>query len=198
MVRKLVSHGLVVTSLALGGTALLAPSAAAVDMTVRVISLNGSGCPTGTVSVMTSGSALRLTYSSFLAEFGPDTPQTDYRRNCQATLRVTGPSGSRYAVRTANRSGYLVLPSNASATEKFSTYLSGQSGTVFTRVHSGPMDRLWSNENSVTPTVWSNCDTSQYLNVNEEARVTRGGAAARATGTMSVQQPVLYLLWQTC
>src|SRR5437868_14630846 len=73
-------------------TALPAAAAPAApdNVSIDVVSVNGSGCPAGTSSVVISDdkTAFTVFYSDFLASAGGNAPPTAFRKNCQISLRV--------------------------------------------------------------------------------------------------------------
>src|SRR5690348_12145286 len=70
------------------------------QVTVGVVTVNGSGCPAGTtaVDVSSDNTAFTVTYSSYLAQTGPQSAPTDIRKNCQLALKVHVPQGFTFAI----------------------------------------------------------------------------------------------------
>lgn len=204
MVRKLVVNGVAVTSLVLGGAAVLAPSATAVEMSVRVVAVIGAGCPAGTVgTTAVGGTTIELTHSSFMAEFGPGIPQDRSWSGCWVTMKVTGPTGSEFAVLQVYRYGSLRLPTGATATDQARAHFSGKyADYTFLRL-TGPVNTDWSRVHPVPASsrAWSGCDgTNPNLILDSGVEVQRGSgnASVLTTGFMSIQRQKVVLTWRNC
>jgi len=75
---------------------------------IDVVTVNGSGCPAGTaaVAVAEDNTAFTVTYSDYLAQVGVGAKPTDFRKNCQLSLRVHVPQGFTYAIAQADYRGF--------------------------------------------------------------------------------------------
>jgi hypothetical protein len=214
-----------VNVLALGGVAVavaLLPAAvepvpAAVSpaggLAVDVVTVNGSGCPAGTATVIASSdsSTFVVTYSSYTAQVGVGAKPTDIRKNCQLSLRITPPQGFTYAVTRVDYGGWAHLEAGASATAGASYYFQGGSATGYTSHGLGsPLDGAWqAADTSDTPGLASlgspPCGAQRNLNIDTELRVDAGTSNPDTTTsyvTMDTTRggfhSVYHLAWQQC
>jgi hypothetical protein len=181
-------------ALALGGAvaALLASSVSAQaashqepsdhppeKITIEPQTINGSGCPKDTAAVATAhdNTAFTVTYSQYLAEVGPSSKPTDFRKNCQINLRISIPQGFTYAISRVDYRGFAHLQSGASGMEKASFYFTGSPQTE-SRSHTfqGPYSDNWqtSDVTEEANLVWAPCGEKKNLNINTELRVNAG------------------------
>src|ERR1041384_1184898 len=113
--------GTMTTVAALLFSAVIPPSAAefAPDITVDVVTVNGSGCPAGTASVApsTDGKSFRVSFSDFLAQSGPGAKPTDFRKNCQLNLRVNHSDGMTYGISRVTYRGFAHLAAGGPGVE---------------------------------------------------------------------------------
>src|SRR5690606_10032907 len=86
------------------------------QVTVDLVTVNGSGCPAGTTAVAVSpdNTAFTVTYSDYLAQVGLGARPIDARKNCQLSVVVHVPQGLTYAVAQADYRGYAYLEPGAS------------------------------------------------------------------------------------
>ncbi|MGI5212447.1 DUF4360 domain-containing protein [Plantactinospora sp. CA-290183] len=175
--------------LALGGLAmsLLGPPLATEPalapppdkITIEVVTVNGSGCPAGTVAVATAAdnTAFTVTYSDYLAQVGVGARPTDFRKNCQLSLRVNVPQGFTYAIAQADYRGFAHLQRGATGMQRAGYYFMGTSPTAY-RSHSfaGPVSDNWqaTDATEVVSLVYAPCGEVRNLNVNTELRVSAG------------------------
>src|ERR1043165_583151 len=82
---------------------------------IDVATVNGSGCRPGTAAVAVSedNEAFTVTYSEFMAQVGVGAQPTDFRKNCQISLKVHVPQGFTYAIAQADYRGFAHLESGA-------------------------------------------------------------------------------------
>jgi hypothetical protein len=145
---------------------------------IEVVSVNGSGCPSGTASVRaTSANTFSLAFSDFAAWTGTEAPATAVRKNCQVTVSMKVAEGGTFSPRRLSYDGFVYLPDGASARALVHFYCQG-SGTVTNDIRSfnGPMSSDW--RAPVRPALDENtrCDAGKLLNINTELRVSRGSA----------------------
>lgn len=59
-------------------------------VTIKGISVLGSGCPAGTADVQidATGSLFEVTFSEYEVETGPGTFPSDWRKNCKLTINM--------------------------------------------------------------------------------------------------------------
>jgi uncharacterized protein DUF4360 len=160
------------------GTAEFAP-----DITVDVVTVNGSGCPAGTASVApsTDGKSFRVSFSDFLAQSGPGAKPTDFRKNCQLSLRVSNTGGRTYGISRITYRGFADLTAGAQGLQRSSYYFSGQSQTTrLSHTFTGPFSDNWetSDGSANGDIVYAPCGENRNLNINSELRVTSGSSGA--------------------
>lgn len=145
-------------------------------VTVEVATVNGSGCPAGTVAVAPSSdnTAFTVTYSSYLAERGPAAGPTDFRKNCLLSLKINVPSGFTYAVYRADFRGYAELGVGGRAQQRASYWFMGTSPTTtVSHSFSGPFADNWQTGDQAEQAslVYAPCGEVRNLNVNTDLRV---------------------------
>jgi len=149
------------------------------NMTIQIVTVNGSGCSEGTTALAVSddNTAFTLTYSDFLAQVGVGARPTDFRKNCQLNLKVQVPQGFSYAIARVDYRGFAYLADGAIGTEKASYYFTGMPQTG-DQIHSfpGPLTDNWqvSDTTPLAALVWSPCGELRNLNINTELRVYAG------------------------
>lgn len=179
-------------------------------ITLAVGTINGSGCPQGTAAVAMSpdNTAFTVTYSKYLAQTGPGSKPTDFRKNCQLNISVNVPSGFTYAISQVDYRGYAHLEDGARGVERASYYFQGMSRTVpSTKTLRGPFDDNWQVTDRVglAALVYAPCGEKRNLNINTELRVYGGqSGAGRTTNFMSMDSTdssvstVYHFSWQRC
>lgn len=146
---------------------------------VDLVSVNGSGCPTGTTAVAVSpdNTAFTVTYDSYLAQVGVGAKPTDFRKNCQLSVLVHVPQGFTYAIAEADYRGYGSLQPGATGLERANYYFQGDPQTDYIEhPFSGPLDDDWETNDStdVASLVYEPCGEERDLNINTELRVGAG------------------------
>lgn len=175
-----------------------------VDITVEVVTVNGSGCPAaqGTAVVSADRRSVRVTSPAYVAWVGDEADPTDFRQNCQLALSVTRPAGMTYAVAGVDSSGYAHLAAGATGVSRVSLYFQGASPTVaMSHAFAGPYSDTWQTSDSVDPPsrIYAPCDVERYLNVNTELRVNRGTSDRAATSFLARgPETALRLVWRRC
>ncbi|MFC4052588.1 DUF4360 domain-containing protein [Actinomadura syzygii] len=178
-------------------------------VTIEIATVNGSGCPAGTAAVAVSEDkeAFTVTYSDYLAQIGGDAKPTDFRKNCQISMKVHVPQGFTYAISSTDYRGFASLAHGATAVEKASYYFQGQAQTA-TRTHniSGEYADNWqfTDTNDVAQLVWKPCGEERNFNINTELRVAKGTSAADDVSFISMDstdgsiKTTYHFAWMTC
>lgn len=146
---------------------------------LEVVTVNGSGCPSGDADVRTDGRTFTIGYHTFLARAGGGSSPVDMRKNCQINIRVRVPDGFTYGLARTTYEGYTHLQDGASALNRVSTYLQGSSATAsVSQSFTGPRSGDW--ETTYRPSFseiqWSPCGSPRNININAEVRVLLGSA----------------------
>lgn len=170
---------------------------------VEIVSVNGSGCPSGTSAVELSAdnSGVKVSFSDYLAQAGPGVKATENRKNCTIALSIHGPAGFTFAITQADYRGWGSLQKGATGRFVANYYFHGMTQTN-TAPHSfaGPLDDEWqaTDKTDIAAMAWAPCGESRYFNINTEARVS-AGAGATAVSYFRVGETLGYsLLWKRC
>jgi hypothetical protein len=179
-------------------------------VTIDVVTVNGSGCPAGTAAVAVSedNKAFTVTYSDFLAHVGVGAKPTDFRKNCQLSLRVNVPQGFTYGIAEADYRGFAHLEAGASGMERANYYFQGMSPTAFqTHPYTGPLSDDWqaTDTTEIAAIVFAPCGEKRNFNINTELRVNAGTSnPATTTSFMSMDSTdgsidtTYHFSWLTC
>jgi hypothetical protein len=203
--------GSMVGSLLGAPTAVAAGDAPSEKITINVQTVNGSGCPAGSATVIPAAdnTAFTVAYSDYVATAGPGVKPTDFRKNCQLSLRVDVPHGFTYAIARADYHGHAWLASGVTARQTASYYFMGKAPTAEVReTFAGPFDGAWSTTDSaqVAALVWAPCGATVNLNVNTDLRVDASGADDARTGGGHISmdtsragvRTIYHLDWRRC
>jgi Domain of unknown function (DUF4360) len=88
------------------------------DVYIQAFTYAGSGCPVGSVAnaIDATKTVLILLYDSYVAQIGPGTLTTDYRKNCQINLELQYPSGWQFSLSSVDYRGLVDLGSGVDGT----------------------------------------------------------------------------------
>ncbi|MGH3240292.1 MAG: DUF4360 domain-containing protein [Spirillospora sp.] len=144
------------------------------EPTYEIATVNGSGCPPGSVTVTPEATGFSVMYTRFTAKVGGTATPTDFRKNCQIALNVTVPEGMTYAVKGVDHRGYAELGPATTGQLKSSFYFSGHAQTgMHTKDIPGPDGNYWLLSYRVPPAdlQWIRCYDVARLNLNTEVRL---------------------------
>lgn len=178
-------------------------------ITIDLVTVNGSGCPSGTaVQSSPDNTSFFVSYSDYLAQAGVGASPTDFRKNCQLNVLVHVPSGFSFAVAEADFSGFAALAAGATALERANYYFAGEAPTaVVSHAFAGPMEDDWHTVDTadVATLVFSPCGVSRNLNINTELRVSNGTSdPTQNTNWIAMDamhasvQNVFHFAWKRC
>jgi len=177
---------------------------------IDVVTVNGSGCPAGTaaVAVAEDNTAFTVTYSDYLAQVGVGAKPTDFRKNCQLSLRVHVPQGFTYAIAQADYRGFAHLERGANGLEKANYYFQGTSPTAYVNHRfNGPYNDDWqaTDFTDIAAIVWAPCGVFRNLNINTELRVSAGSSNPNKTTSFMTMDSadgsidtVYHFHWKRC
>ncbi|GAA1847286.1 DUF4360 domain-containing protein [Actinomadura bangladeshensis] len=176
---------------------------------IDVLTVNGSGCQSGTAAVASASdnTAFTVTYSDYLAQTGGDSDPTDFRKNCQINLRVHVPQGFTYAIAGADYRGFAHLADGATGMEKANYYHQGMAQTTpASHTIKGAYSDNWqfSDRTPVTELVYKPCGEDRNFNINTELRVYQGTSDASQTSFMAFDsadggvQTTYHFAWKKC
>ncbi|HKT03204.1 MAG TPA: DUF4360 domain-containing protein [Rugosimonospora sp.] len=177
------------------------------QVTLDVLSINGSGCPAGsaTVTMLPDNTGFRVTYSSFVALSGGGSPATAFRKNCQLGVQVNVPQGFTFAIARADYLGRAALAAGATALERTNYYFQGNPGNnVADHPLAGPLSGVWhtTDVTDVTALVFEPCGVSSVLNINTELRVSAGSSGVLNWIAMSASDgsvdTIVSFQWEQC
>jgi hypothetical protein len=153
---------------------------------IDVVTVNGTGCRPGTAAVAVSpdNEAFTVTYSEYTAQVGVGSKPTDFRKNCQLSLRVHVPQGFTYAIAQADYRGFASLAKGATGMQRANYYFQGQSQTAYsTHNFKGPLQDDWqvTDSTNISSVIWHPCGAYRNLNVNTELRANAGTSDPKKT-----------------
>jgi hypothetical protein len=172
--------------------------------------VNGSGCPAGsaTVTPAADNTSFTVAYSDYVASAGHGARPTDFRKNCQLSLRINVPQGFTYAIARADYRGHARLAAGVTARQNAFYYFMGTAPTAeVSETFAGPFNGVWSTTDSaqVAALVWAPCGATVNLNVNTDLRVDASGSDDNWAGsyismdtTRGAVRTIYHLDWRRC
>jgi len=158
--------------------------------TVEAVSANGTGCPGATPTADLVGDTVEVTIPGFTVKRGTGATPTEFRKNCQFSLRVTDPR--RFALAGVDTEGTLDIHSGTTAKLTIKYYFQGAASTSLIHSFTGPETGGWADSSDAAALVYG--DGTKLLNVNTELLLTGTGTAV---DTFSLAAPVIVrLAWE--
>ncbi|MUN38875.1 DUF4360 domain-containing protein [Actinomadura litoris] len=178
-------------------------------VTISVASVNGSGCPTKTASVVVSpdNTAFTVAYSQYTAQAGGNSSPTDGRKNCQISLIVHVPGGFTYAIAATDHRGYASLQSGAIASQKASYYFQGlPTTTPIEHPIPAALKGNWQfgDKIPVPQLIYLPCGAERAFNINTELRVEVGDSDPSKVSFVSMDSTdgdittTYHFAWEKC
>ncbi|MFD7908507.1 DUF4360 domain-containing protein [Kitasatospora sp. NPDC059722] len=213
MVLRVLAATGVATSLfgssALGGSQPPPPPPPPDRIVIDSVAAAGSGCPAGTAAVAVSpdNTAFTVTYSNYMAQVGPGSAPTDFRKDCQLNLLVHVPGGSTYAIVSAGYSGFASLAPGASGTVRAGYHFQGDPRTIHKTHHfKGGFNNDWQVTDTVDTAalVFAPCGEERSLGIDTELQVDPGTSSPGATSFLGMDstaggiKTVYHLAWKQC
>jgi len=177
------------------------------EVEIRGFTYGGNGCPGGSVGSMLSTdlTTLTLIYDAFIAESGPGIKAKEYRKTCQANIKLHYPQGWQFSVFKADYRGHATLPSGVTGSCKATYYFSGSSSQISTNLNfKGPIDQdyLKTDTLGLESTVWSPCGTEGMLNVKSAVQISpldsNKKASLSSESTDLKFKQIHFLQWRKC
>ncbi|WP_242902624.1 DUF4360 domain-containing protein [Actinomadura terrae] len=174
-----------------------------------IVSLNGSGCPPGTVhvSLRDSKDVFSIIYSSYVAWAGGSSRPIDARKNCQVRLKVNLSEGFTYAVSQVKHNVYADLQDGVSARQKAAHYFTGadQARRVAYEIK-GPFanDFFYTDTTPADDLAWRPCGEDLDLHIDTEVRLDKGASHSSEISFVSMDSlsdgPVTtyHFAWKKC
>ncbi|WKU43422.1 DUF4360 domain-containing protein [Streptomyces sp. VNUA116] len=209
MFRALTAAG---AALAFAATAFAPGTAAAADdpppgrVIIEVATVNGLGCPAGTMAVAMSGdnTAFTLMLGTMLAQVGVGSKPNDALRQCQIRMNTRSPQGYTYAIDKADYAGMLHLEKGASGTVSVKNSVQGDYSAPAKRAFTGPADESWRISNAPDPLVYAPCAPSA-LELSIVLRVSAGTSDTSTTTSFLALDSAdgyaradFHLAWKRC
>ncbi len=163
---------------------------AAADGTIsaKVLTVNGTGCPGGSATVVASPNAdsFGLQFPGYTAALGGDATVAERRRNCQFMLDVSVPAGYTYALANTALSGSANLASGVSANATVSYYFQGSSTTVTATQPIPTGSAKWNATNTFPPDglAYAPCDGNRNLALNTSIVLSGQSPASKSTASL--------------
>ena len=162
------------------------------DLTVRLLSANGSGCPGGSTppvaaEVQPTG-AVTVRYGNFVVAGG------DYR-TCVVVVNVATPAGWTYLIPSVENRAWAKLDASGTARLATSMWFTGFDWTVNDNKQvAGPLSNYW--RTSVVPErpTWAPCGGSVNLAIAETVRVAGASSNTASLITTTLNPPT----WRQC
>jgi len=179
------------------------------QITIDVVTVNGSGCRQGTAAIAVSpdNKAFTVTYSDYLAQVGPQAKPTDFRKNCQLNLKVNVPGGFTFGIAQADYRGFAQLERGAKGTVKASYYFQGMSDTdQRSKTLNGAMSDNWqvTHTTDLASIIYHPCGEKRNFNINTELRVDKGTSDPKKTSFMAMDstdgsiETIYHFAWKKC
>ncbi len=142
-----------------------------------------------------------------MAQVGPQSRPTDFRKNCQLNLKVNAPGGFTYGIAQADYRGFADLQKGAKGTVKASYYFQGMSDTdQRSKTYNGALSDNWqvTHKTDVASIVYHPCGEKRNFNINTELRVDKGTSDPKKTSFMAMDstdgsiETIYHFAWKTC
>ncbi|TWP50573.1 DUF4360 domain-containing protein [Lentzea tibetensis] len=156
------------------------------EVTIKVVTINGSGCPRDTVAVGVSpdNTTFHAIYSNYVAAVGVGARPTDFRKNCQLNLQVNVPEGFTFGITQVDYRGFVHLEPGATGMERGNFYFHGVPASEYkSHTWRGPLNDDWYATDTVDigMPVYRPCGEARNLNINTELRVSAGTSDPKTT-----------------
>ncbi|HYQ02359.1 MAG TPA: DUF4360 domain-containing protein [Polyangiaceae bacterium] len=151
------------------------PPTADVSFSAKILSVNGSGCPSGSATITaTTADSLTLNIPAYSARLGGEADSTHKRQNCLLVFDVDVPVGFTYAVTSASLSGTAALPVGASASATTQYFFAGGAESVSNTQPINGDTSGWTSPGVFPPAslVYAPCDAPSFLSFNTSLMLT--------------------------
>jgi hypothetical protein len=192
-------------AIAPGGVATSSPPD---DVSIDVLTVDGTGCPAGTAtaSVSPDNEAVTVNFSAYLALAGRGATEADASKNCALSLRVNAPQGFTYAVAKSDHRGYARLEPGALGALRVSYGFEGSTRAVHVdHMFTGPLDDGWQESGQVADDalVFAPCGLRPNLVVSTDLAVIGGTSDVNNTTSMisidsSDVDSAFHFVWKKC
>lgn len=144
--------------------------------TVRLLSVNGSGCPVGSAAVsVVTDTTFWVVYDDYIVAAGNNPSPPDFRKSCHLNVLVGVPAGWTYGIASEEYRGFAELGTGAQGMLRTSYYFGGIPGT-YAANHSlfGPMSNDYEFHDAAPVVTFAPCHYSGSLNIISALRVLKG------------------------
>ncbi|MES2504655.1 MAG: DUF4360 domain-containing protein [Myxococcota bacterium] len=174
------------------------------DIRLGFPAYNGSGCPTGSASVVLSpdSKSLSVLFSSFTIEAGGSTGHTLQRKNCDLAIPVLVPQGISLSILSVDYRGFNALPAGGMSQFNAEYFFAGSTGPTYVKTFDGPAtgNYIIRNNLPISAIVWSPCGADVNLRTTASMFVRSNGAYALSTvDSADLRAGLIYQLqWRRC
>jgi hypothetical protein len=158
-----------------------APASASAAMSdpaysVRLLAVNGTGCPPGYTAVSrASSSEFTVAYRKYIAWAGDDASPLAFRKDCQFDVRVSVPSGWTFEILEVDYRGFASMAVGALGTLTASYYYAGLPQAAHQQHSvSAPRSGDYVFTNPAAVVAWAPCQRGATLNVTSEIHLAAG------------------------
>jgi hypothetical protein len=167
-------------------------------VTINVVSVSGTGCPAGTVTVGMSqdDEAFTVTYSDFLVQGNGN----EAKKSCTIALRINHPAGYTYGIAATDFRGFANLTDKVRGVARNSYHFPGFPTRNTMHTFQGPMSDNWQVTDTPDGVAHGPCKERKPLTVEAELKVTGKGSDSFMTmdSTDSSVTTTFRLSWKKC
>ena len=190
----------------MGIISIAANHALAQGLKLGAAAYGGTGCPSGSASVMVSPdeTAVSILFDSYVAEAGYTTNRSVDRKSCNITIPVSVPQGYTVSIFQVDYRGFNSVPVGASTRFDAEYFWAGSRGPRLTKLFRGPVidNYTLTDELLATTLVWAPCGASVNLRVNTSMVAQSNSQFDQTLGTVDsadITSGLIYhLKWKRC
>lgn len=157
-------------------------------VTISVDSINGTGCPYGSVAIAMKDDkgSFSVSYSEYTALAGPGVPPAAGRKSCQINMRVNVPDGYTYGIPSVDYTGYADVKRGAHGSIGATHYFSDLDETPITQRVQGPMEHTWQQREGVPyeKISWNPCGNPRQFHIKNHMELNKGNSTEQSTLSM--------------
>ena len=167
-------------------------------VTIDVVSVGGTGCPAGTMSVGMSqdNEAFTVTYSDFLVQGNG----SEAKKSCTIALRLNHAAGYTYGIAATDYRGFAHLADKTKGVVRNDYHFPGFPTRHSMRTYQGPMSDNWQVTDTPDGVAHGPCKERKPLMIETELKVTGKSSDSFMTmdSTDSSVSTTFRLSWKKC
>ena len=167
-------------------------------VTIDVVSVSGTGCPAGTVSVGMSqdNEAFTVTYSDFLVQGNGG----EAKKSCTIALRLNHAAGYTYGIAATDYRGFAHLADKTKGVVRNDYHFPGFPTRHSMHTYQAPMSDNWHVTDTPDGVAHGPCKERKPLTIEAELKVTGKGNTSFMTmdSTDSSVSTTFRLSWKKC